>query len=108
MSVIDQVELALAYGCINSVGSEALVQYIHHNRNHNARRIDTMGKTFEGFKTEMRKDVVENLAEQEQRIANNSDLISTNKEGVATNEALVREVEAKIAEQKRETASMLG
>ena len=56
----------------------------------------------------MRKDVVENLAEQEQRIANNSELISENKEDVETNEALVTEVKAEMEEQKRETASLLG
>ena len=44
--MLRQVELALAYGCANSVGSEMLLQYIHHNRNHNARRIDTMGNFF--------------------------------------------------------------
>ena len=40
------MELALAYGCVDSLGSEKLVQYIHHNRNHNARRIETMGNIF--------------------------------------------------------------
>ena len=44
--MLKQVELALAYGCVDSVGSEMLVQYIHHNRNHNARRIQTMGNIF--------------------------------------------------------------
>ena len=45
-TMLNQVELSLAYGCINSLDSEKLVQYIHHNRNHNARRIDTMGNIF--------------------------------------------------------------
>ena len=44
--MLKQVELALAYGCVDSLGSEMLVQYIHHNRNHNARRIQTMGNIF--------------------------------------------------------------
>ena len=38
------MELALAYGCEESVGTERLVQYIHHNRNHNALRINSLGK----------------------------------------------------------------
>ena len=45
-NMLKQVELALAYGCVDSLGSEKLVQYIHHNRNHNARRIETMGNVF--------------------------------------------------------------
>ena len=41
-----QIELALAYGCEESVGTERLVQYIHQNRNHNALRIDTQGHIY--------------------------------------------------------------
>ena len=38
------MELALAYGCPESVDREELVEYIHHNRDLNARRIGTIGK----------------------------------------------------------------
>ena len=38
------MELALAYGCPESVDREGLVEYIHHNRDLNARRIGTIGK----------------------------------------------------------------
>ena len=38
-----QVELALTYKCENSLSRRDLLQYIHRNRNNNARRIDTMG-----------------------------------------------------------------
>ena len=37
------MELALAYGCPDSVDSETLVEYIHHNRDLNARQINTLG-----------------------------------------------------------------
>ena len=38
------MELALAYGCPEMVDRESLVEYIHHNRDLNTRRIDTIGK----------------------------------------------------------------
>ena len=42
---LQQIELALAYNCEEAVGTERLGQYIHQNRNHNALRINTLGKT---------------------------------------------------------------
>ena len=42
-NVEKQMELALAYGCSDSVDSETLVEYIHHNRDLNARQIKTFG-----------------------------------------------------------------
>ena len=41
--MLKQMELALAYGCPDSVDSETLVEYIHHNRDLNARQINTLG-----------------------------------------------------------------
>ena len=38
-----QVELALTYDCEESVSRELLLRYIHHNRDQNARRINSMG-----------------------------------------------------------------
>ena len=40
------MEIALTYGCPESVDRERLVEYVHHNRNLNARRISTMGEIF--------------------------------------------------------------
>ena len=40
------MEIALTYGCPESVDRETLVEYVHHNRNLNARRISTMGEAF--------------------------------------------------------------
>ena len=40
------MEIALTYGCPESVDRERLVEYVHHNRNLNARRISTMGEDF--------------------------------------------------------------
>ena len=44
LKILAQMELALAYGCPESVDRERLVEYIHHNRDLNARRIGTIGK----------------------------------------------------------------
>ena len=44
LKILAQMELALAYGCPESVDRETLVEYIHHNRDLNARRIGTIGK----------------------------------------------------------------
>ena len=44
LKFLAQMELALAYGCPESVDREGLVEYIHHNRDLNARRIGTIGK----------------------------------------------------------------
>ena len=43
VKISKQVELALAYNCEDKIGTERLVQYIHHNREANALRIDAMG-----------------------------------------------------------------
>ena len=43
MLIDKQVELSLAYGCADSLSNEKLLEYVHHNRNQNARRINTMG-----------------------------------------------------------------
>ena len=40
------MEVALAYKCENNLTSRDLLQYVHHNRDNNARRIETMGKAF--------------------------------------------------------------
>ena len=44
LKILAQMELALAYGCPESVDRETLVEYIHHNRDLNARRIETIGE----------------------------------------------------------------
>ena len=44
LKFLAQMELALAYGCPESVDRETLVEYIHHNRDLNARRIETIGE----------------------------------------------------------------
>ena len=40
-----QVELSLAYDCEESVSREVLLRYIHHNRDQNTRRINSMGRS---------------------------------------------------------------
>ena len=45
-----KVELSLAYGCEEELSNEMLLQYIHTNRNHNARRIQTLGNPLSSFK----------------------------------------------------------
>ena len=44
--MLTQVEVALAYKCENSLSHRDLLQYIHRNRNNNARRIETMGSQY--------------------------------------------------------------
>ena len=48
--ILKQVELALAYNCEDKIGTERLVQYIHHNRKANALRIDAMVNPFNDTK----------------------------------------------------------
>ena len=43
-----KVELALAYGCSDSVSHETMLQYIHYNRHHNSMRINATGIFFSG------------------------------------------------------------
>ena len=43
LKILAQMELALAYGCPESVDRETLVEYIHHNRDFNTRMIGTIG-----------------------------------------------------------------
>ena len=43
LKILVQMELALAYGCPESVDRESLVEYIHHNRDLNTRMIGTVG-----------------------------------------------------------------
>ena len=38
-----KVELALAYGCSDSVSHETMLQYVHFNRHHNSMRINATG-----------------------------------------------------------------
>ena len=79
------MEIALTYGCPESVDRETLVEYVHHNRNLNARRISTMGEAF-FYQRNWQIDIwsgrtIERFnIEQEQRIVNNSELITTIKD----------------------------
>merc|ERR1719494_441602 len=43
LSLIDQVELALAYGCPDSLSKEDLINYMHHNRRVNSMKMKTLG-----------------------------------------------------------------
>ena len=83
------MEIALTYGCPESVDRERLVEYVHHNRNLNARRISTMGEDFFYQSLWQRNWEIPIWAgrtierfnkEQEQRIVNNSELIATIKD----------------------------
>jgi len=94
LKILAQMELALAYGCPESVDRESLVEYIHHNRDLNARRIGTIGTAFERIEN--------NLTDQEQMISNNTDHIVALKEEVKSNANIIREkVLEKVAEHGR-------
>ena len=45
--LLTQVEVALAYKCENNLTRRDLLQYVHRNRDNNARRINTMGEAFD-------------------------------------------------------------
>ena len=82
-----QVELALAYGCEKNLSHSTLLQYIHQNRHHNGRRIDTIGnyffiliyvvcisssllvgKVIAELEAEMREEVLEKITDQEEKM----------------------------------------
>ena len=56
--MLKQMELALAYGCPDSVDSETLVEYIHHNRDLNARQINTLGNALMIYKCLLRANKI--------------------------------------------------
>jgi len=97
LSVVDQMELALAYGCPESVDRESLVEYIHHNRDLNTRMIGTVGTTAERINSEVAKT----MTDQERMISNNTDHIESLKEEVESDAALLREVQAIVERQNR-------
>jgi len=53
LSLIDKVELALVYGCIDTLGKGDLVEYIHENRRSSAIRMDILGRENEKERTIM-------------------------------------------------------
>jgi len=63
LSIVDQVELALAYGCTENLSTDFIIDYIHSNRKSNALRIDTLEPKLvkiEGEAAEL-KDIVRQL-----------------------------------------------
>jgi len=108
LSLVDQVELALAYGCSDSVSHETMLQYIHYNRHHNSMRINATGKVIEELKTEIREDLEEKVSEQERKIANNTDQSMKNEILFHNIEAMVADQKNEMAKQKNETANMLS
>jgi len=72
LSLVDKVEASLAYNCENSLTFKDLLQYVHRNRNNNARRIKTMGRNMGKRIAEQDKKIAEQgqkIAEQDQKIA---------------------------------------
>ena len=91
--------MSLAYGCEKNLSRSTLLQYIHQNRNHNGRRIDTIGDNilFHVFSSlfagkVIEDEVLEKITEQEAKIANNLELIRAMSKEVATIEATVRDL----------------
>merc|ERR1719264_1434735 len=60
LSLIDQVELSMTYGCEEQMSRRTLLRYIHQNRNYNSLKINTMGalieKLREGFEEKLEKE----------------------------------------------------
>jgi len=55
LSLIDQVELSMAYKCEEQMNHTTLLRYIHQNRNHNSLKMNTMGALIEELKEEEEK-----------------------------------------------------
>jgi len=64
LSLIDQVELSMAYGCEEQMSSQTLLRYIHQNRRHNSLRINSMEPKLEQIEDETAKlkDMVDRLS----------------------------------------------
>jgi len=61
LSLVDKVEVSLTYKCEDSLSRRDLLQYVHRNRNNNARRIDTMAKNMDKRIAEQEKNIAEIL-----------------------------------------------
>merc|ERR550532_3017997 len=69
LSLVDQVKIALAYDCTNSLNNKKLVEYVHLNRNHNYMRIASIGKTLEEMIARQDEEIAtlkEKMAEAEE------------------------------------------
>merc|ERR1719151_576819 len=55
LSLIDQVELSMTYGCEEKMSRRTLLRYIHQNRNYNSLKINTMGALIEKLEEEEEK-----------------------------------------------------
>merc|ERR1719460_2945275 len=62
LSLIDQVELALAYNCADSLTKKNLVDYAHRNRKLNSMRIDTLEESTAKEIGELKDRLSENSA----------------------------------------------
>merc|ERR1719151_68204 len=64
LSLIDQVELSMTYGCEEQMSRRTLLRYIHQNRNYNSLKINTMGALIEKLK----EGFEEKLEEEEEKM----------------------------------------
>merc|ERR1712018_934751 len=64
LSLIDQVELSMAYHCEEQLSQQTLLRYIHQNRHHNSLKINSMGKLV----GELRETLEEEIKEQERKM----------------------------------------
>merc|ERR1712080_804359 len=55
LSLVDQVELALAYNCEDRLTTKTLIGYIHRNRHHNALQINTLEQEIEHVRESVKK-----------------------------------------------------
>merc|ERR1719507_255979 len=67
LSLIDKVELSLAYKCTDDLSNERILDYIHHNRLNNAQRITFIENEIGGRTDEVEK-VIEETCEKVDRL----------------------------------------
>ena len=124
------MELSIAYGCEKNLNHSTLLQYIHQNRHHNGRRIDTIGnflfnflssskpfagKVVENLKTELREEVAD-LKQHEQemeeayeaKVKALEEKILSQEANLATNEANAKAFEAKVTKEEQQQATKIA
>jgi len=108
LSLVDKIELALAYGCEDSLSQRDVLQYVHHNRNNNARQINTIGSNMEEKEIEMDEQIALQERKTEEQMKNIESKILENCEEntliqnrkLSDQEKRISEQEIKMAEQE--------
>jgi hypothetical protein len=83
LSLIDQVELSMAYHCEERMSRQTLLRYIHQNRLHNSLRINTMDKLMGKMREDFEMEIEEQERKMEAALAKGMDQVKEEVEGFA-------------------------